>query len=107
MAKDVMTGTLAVELVPGTILHVPAWHDDADGLDEDIVRDEVDVAGEGEHDDVDEIAIIAVFFKVFSTSFNQDIDNNNQHRSAFENTISLLLWNILFIMFFWNDRLIY
>ena len=77
MAKDVMTGTLAVELVPGTILHVPAWHDDADGLDEDIVRDEVDVAGEGEHDDVDEIAIFAVFSKFLALPSIKRLNNNN------------------------------
>ena len=52
MANEVITGTFAVD--PGTI-HVPAWKDEADG--EDIVREEVDVAGEGEHEDVEEIAI--------------------------------------------------
>ena len=52
MANEVITGTFAVD--PGTI-HVPAWKDEADG--EDIVREEVDVAGEGEHEEVEEIAI--------------------------------------------------
>jgi hypothetical protein len=49
-----MTGTFAV--VPGTML-VPAWYDEAAGDELDIVREEVDVAGDGEHEEVDEIAI--------------------------------------------------
>ena len=60
MAKEVMTGRLAaapVEAgVPGTML-VTVWKEEAAGEELDIVLDEVDVAGEGEHDDVEEIAI--------------------------------------------------
>ena len=63
MAKEVMTGRLAAAAaapeeagVPGTML-VTVWKDEAAGEELDIVLDEVEVAGDGEHDDVEEIAI--------------------------------------------------
>ena len=58
MANEVITGTLTFD--PGTI-HVPAWQEEADG--EDIVREEVEVAGEGEHEEVEDIAICEIFWK--------------------------------------------
>jgi len=64
MAKEVMTGRLAeapdptAAGVPGTML-VTVWKDEAAGDELDIVLDDVDVAGDGEHDDVEDIAIFS------------------------------------------------
>ena len=70
MAKEVMTGRFeaaaaAVEAppeagVPGTML-VTVLKDEAAGDELEFVLDDVEVAGEGEHDDVEDIAILRWF----------------------------------------------